>query len=53
MITEIKTSRFLIANLTHNNNGDYWEAGYAKWLGKEVIHLCNQNRLDEGNKNPF
>jgi len=47
MIAEIKTSRFLIADLTHNNNGAYWEAGYAKGLGKAVIYICNQNWLDE------
>lgn len=50
MIAEIKTSRVLIADLTHNNNGAYWEAGYAKGLGKEVIHICNQDWLDSGNK---
>src|SRR5688572_22097118 len=33
---EIRTSRFLIADLTHGNQGAYWEAGYAEGLGKHV-----------------
>ena len=54
IIAEIKASRFLIADLTHNNNGVYWESGYAKGLGKEVIYICNQEWLNEsGNKTHF
>lgn len=34
---EIRACRFLIADLTHANNGAYWEAGYAEGLGKPVI----------------
>jgi hypothetical protein len=37
---EIQTSRFLIADLTHANNGAYWEAGYAEGLKKPVIYTC-------------
>lgn len=36
----IKESKFLIADLTHKNNGAYFEEGYAMGLGKEVIQLC-------------
>ena len=36
---EIRRSRFLIANLTHDNNGAYWEAGYAEGLGIPVIYM--------------
>jgi nucleoside 2-deoxyribosyltransferase len=32
----------LIADLTHANNGAYWEAGYAEGLGKPVIYRCNR-----------
>ncbi len=38
----IKRAKFLIADLTHENNGAYWEAGYAEGLGKHVIYLCKK-----------
>lgn len=40
---EIKACRFLIADLTHANNGAYWEAGYAEGLGKPVIYTCEKS----------
>lgn len=36
----VRTSRFVIADLTHNNNGAYWEAGFAEGLGRPVIYLA-------------
>ena len=39
---EIRNSRFLIADLSHHNNGAYWEAGYAEGLGKPVIYTCKE-----------
>lgn len=39
---EIRASRFLVADLTHQNAGAYWEAGYAEGLGKPVIYTCEQ-----------
>lgn len=39
---EIRTSKFLIADLTHENAGAYWEAGYAEGLGKPVIYTCEK-----------
>jgi len=36
----IRQSRFIVADLTHHNNGAYWEAGYAEGLGKPVIYTC-------------
>ena len=47
MIVEIKKSRFLLADLTHRNNGAYWEAGYAEGLGKPVIYLCEKNEFEK------
>jgi hypothetical protein len=44
---EIRRSRFLIADLTHGNNGAYWEAGYAEGLGKPVIYVCEQKKFDK------
>lgn len=37
---EIQSARFLIADLTHENRGAFWEAGYAEGLGKPVIYTC-------------
>jgi hypothetical protein len=47
---KIKNCRFLIADLTHENNGAYWEAGYAEGLGKPVIYTC---RADQKGKTHF
>ncbi len=44
---EIRNSRFLISDLTHDNYGAYWEAGYAEGLGKPVIYTCKKEKFDE------
>lgn len=43
---EIMTSRFLVADLTHDNEGAYWEAGFAEGLGKPVIYTCEKNKFE-------
>jgi hypothetical protein len=43
---EIQTSRLLIADLTHENAGAYWEAGYAEGLGKPVIYTCEKSKFE-------
>ena len=43
---EIKLSKFVIADLTENNNGAYWEAGFAAGLGRKVIYTCRQDFFD-------
>jgi hypothetical protein len=40
IIYEIRRAPFVIADLTENNQGVYFEAGYAKGLGREVIYCC-------------
>jgi hypothetical protein len=40
---EIKNARFVVAELSHSNNGAYWEAGFAKGLGKPVIYMYNKD----------
>lgn len=42
MRVEIRKAKFLIADLTHQNHGAYWEAGYAEGLGKAVIYTCER-----------
>lgn len=44
---QIRTARFVIADLTHDNNGAYWEAGYAEGLGKPVIYICEKAKFEE------
>ncbi|MDR3667404.1 MAG: hypothetical protein P4L35_11225 [Ignavibacteriaceae bacterium] len=43
---EIRRSKFLIADLTDNNNGAYWEAGYAEGLGMPVIYVCEESKFN-------
>jgi hypothetical protein len=46
---EIRASRFLLADLSHDNPGAYWEAGYAEGLNKPVIYTCEKKKFDENN----
>jgi len=43
ILHRIRQSKFVVADFTNNNNGAYYEAGYAAGLGKEVIHVCREN----------
>lgn len=38
----LRASRFVIADLTHNNRGAYWEAGFAEGLNRPVIYTCRE-----------
>lgn len=44
---EIRASDFVIADLTHDNLGAYWEAGYAEGLGKPVIYTCEKSKFEQ------
>ena len=44
---EIQSSDFLIADLTHDNLGAYWEVGYAEGLGKPVVYTCEKTKFDQ------
>ncbi len=48
---DIRTSRFLIADLSRTNRGAYWEAGYAEGLGRPVIYTCKQSIFDSKDPN--
>lgn len=48
MLHEIQNSKFVVAELTYNNSGVYYEAGYALGAGKEVIHLCKRSAISDG-----
>ena len=43
---EIQASDFLVADLTHENAGAYWEAGYAEGMGKSVIYTCEKQKFE-------
>ncbi len=40
MRAAIQAADFVVADLSHDNLGAYWEAGYAEGLGKPVIYTC-------------
>lgn len=44
---QIRDSRFILVDLTHDNSGAYWEAGYAEGLGKPVIYICQKAKFSE------
>ena len=47
MRVRIRDSAFVIADLTHDNRGAYWEAGYAEGLGKPVIYICEKTKFED------
>jgi hypothetical protein len=44
---EIRRSRFLITDLTQENRGAYWEAGFAEGIGLPVIYTCERKWFEE------
>ena len=47
MRVQIRDAAFVIADLTHDNSGAYWEAGYAEGLGKPVLYICEKAKFEE------
>jgi hypothetical protein len=47
MRARIRDAAFVLVDLSHANEGAYWEAGYAEGLGKPVLYLCNKAVFDE------
>lgn len=45
LLKQIKDSKFVVVDLTHQNNGAYFEEGYAMGLGKPVIQLCKRGTV--------
>jgi hypothetical protein len=46
MRAQIRDSAFVLVDLTHDNSGAYWEAGYAEGLGKPVIYICERAKFN-------
>lgn len=44
---QIRDAAFVLVDLTHENAGAYWEAGYAEGLGKPVLYLCERAKFKE------
>jgi nucleoside 2-deoxyribosyltransferase len=49
---EIEQSKFVVVDVTYQNYGAYYEAGYAQALGKQVIICCKKSEFDDENKKP-
>lgn len=47
MRVQIRGSAFVIADLTHDNRGAYWEAGYAEGMGKPVVYICEKDKFEK------
>ena len=47
ILAEIRRSRFLVADVTEQNNGAYYEAGYAQGLGIPVIWSVKEENLND------
>lgn len=52
MRNAIQKSKFVIADLTHGNNGAYWEAGFAEGKEIPVVYICEE-RIFEREKTHF
>lgn len=46
IIADIKSSRFVIADFTGQRHNVYYEAGFAKGVGLEVIWCCKEDEKD-------
>jgi len=46
MREHLREAAFIIADLTHDNPGAYWEAGFAEGLGKPVVYICEENKFN-------
>lgn len=49
---EIQQSKFVVVDITKQNYGAYYEAGYAQALGKEVIVCCKKSVFDNPETKP-
>jgi nucleoside 2-deoxyribosyltransferase len=47
MLTEIHRAQFVVADVTLQRPGVYFEAGYAIALGKTVIWSCKENDFEK------
>ena len=43
----IRRAKFVLSDLTHGNNGAYWEAGFAEGVGIPVIYTCERGVFEK------
>lgn len=47
IVAEIREARFVVADFTGNRGGVYFEAGFARGLGLDVIWTCKEDHFKE------
>ena len=47
LLAGIRRSHFLIADFIGQNRGVYYEAGFARGLGKNVIQFCREDQFSD------
>jgi hypothetical protein len=47
IVVEIRRSRFVVVDYTHQANGVYFEAGFALGLGRTVIPTCRADEISK------
>jgi nucleoside 2-deoxyribosyltransferase len=47
IIAAIRDAEFVVADFTGNRGGVYYEAGFARGLGRPVIHCCRDSDFGE------
>jgi len=52
MFYEIERSKFMVVDVTYQNFGAYYEAGFAQALGKEVIVCCSEEVFNDPKRKP-
>ena len=46
MRVEICAAKFLVCDLTDENRGAYWEAGFAEGASRPVFYTCEASKFD-------
>ena len=46
IISLIKGSKFVVVDYTEQNNGAYYEAGFARGFGIKVVSTCNKEEIE-------
>ena len=47
VLGDIRAAPFVVADFTGHRNGVYFEAGFAKGLGRQVIHTCEESWIEK------
>jgi hypothetical protein len=47
IMAEIRDAEFVIADFSGNRGGVYYEAGFARGLGRPVVHCCRDSDFDD------